>query len=89
MPVPVVGQTVVSAPDLQPLRRAIDGLDDALAGLLVCRVCLSHQAQALKVQAGLPTLDPGREAAIQRRYEQRWCGASGVARAILNLCREN
>ncbi|MCZ7637643.1 MAG: chorismate mutase [Verrucomicrobia bacterium] len=49
----------MSAPDLQPLRRAIDGLDDALTGLLVCRVCLSHQAQALKVQAGLPTLDPG------------------------------
>ncbi|MCZ7636700.1 MAG: chorismate mutase [Verrucomicrobia bacterium] len=79
----------MSVVDLQPLRRAIDGLDDALAELLVCRVCLSHQAQALKVQAGLPSLDPGREAEIQRRYEQRWCGASGVARAILNLCRED
>ncbi|MCZ7637612.1 MAG: chorismate mutase [Verrucomicrobia bacterium] len=79
----------MSAPDLQPLRRAIDGLDDALTGLLVCRVCLSHQAQALKVQAGLPTLDPGREAEIQGRYERRWCGAAVVARAILNLCRED
>ncbi|MCZ7641351.1 MAG: chorismate mutase [Verrucomicrobia bacterium] len=43
------------------LRHAIDGIDDALAGLLACRVCLSHQAQALKARAGLPALDRARE----------------------------
>ncbi len=74
---------------LQTLRRAIDGLDDALAGLLACRVCLSHQAQALKARVGLPAIDTTREAEIQHRYEQRWAGASTVARAILNLCRED
>ncbi len=74
---------------LEMLRQAIDGLDDALAGLLACRVCLSHQAQALKARVGLPAFDASREAEIQHRYEQRWCGASVVAGAILNLCRED
>ncbi|HNQ88402.1 MAG TPA: chorismate mutase [Verrucomicrobiota bacterium] len=75
--------------DLLALRHAIDGIDDALAALLVSRVCLSHQAQALKARAGLPALDRAREVEIQHRYEQRWCGASAVALAILNLCRED
>jgi chorismate mutase len=83
----------VSAPtantELLMLRQAIDGLDDALAALLVSRVCLSHQAQTLKARAGLPALDRTRELEIQHRYEQRWAGASTVARAILNLCRED
>lgn len=86
-------QTVVSASkpnaDLTTLRRAIDGIDDALAGLLACRVCLSHQAQALKARVGTPARDHDRETEIQHRYEQRWAGASVVARAILTLCRED
>jgi len=89
----LVGKTVVSATvpkaELCALRRAIDGIDDALAGLLACRVCLSHQAQALKARAGAPARDHDREVEIQHRYEQRWAGASVVARAILNLCRED
>ena len=75
--------------ELLVLRQAIDGLDDALAALLISRVCLSHQAQTLKARAGLPAFDRAREVEIQHRYEQRWCGASLVARAILNLCRED
>lgn len=75
--------------ELLMLRQAIDGLDDALAGLLACRVCLSHQAQALKARSGLPAFDRAREVEIQVRYEKRWAGASAVARAILNLCRED
>jgi len=75
--------------ELATLRRAIDGIDDALAGLLACRVCLSHQAQAFKVRAGAPARDHDREVEIQHRYEQRWCGASVVARAVLALCRED
>lgn len=75
--------------DLQTLRQAIDGLDDALVGLLVCRMFLSHQAQALKTRAGLPAFDAAREAEIQRRYDQRWYGASVIARAILNFCRDD
>lgn len=75
--------------ELLVLRHAIDGMDDALASLLACRVCLSHQAQTVKARAGLPALDRAREVEIQHRYEQRWAGASAVARAILNLCRED
>lgn len=93
MRVPVEWQAVVRAPksntDLQMLRHAIDGIDDALAGLLVCRMCLSHQAQALKARAGLPAFDADREDEIQHRYDQRWCGASVVARAILDFCRDD
>jgi chorismate mutase len=95
MLVPLERQAVVNAPspnakpELLALRRAIDGIDDALAGLLVCRMSLSHQAQALKARDGLPALDPAREVEILHRYEQRWCGASAVARAILGLCRED
>jgi len=55
MPVPVVREARVNAPtanaELLMLRQAIDGLDEALGALLVSRVCLSHQAQALKARA--------------------------------------
>ncbi len=75
-------------PELLALRGAIDGIDEALGSLLVCRVVLSHQAQRIKADAGLPILDPGREAQILHRYDQHWRGAAAVARAILTLCRE-
>jgi chorismate mutase len=93
MRIPVEWQAVVSAPnpsaELAALRRAIDAVDEALAGLLASRVCLSHQAQELKARAGLPVIDRRRELEIQHRYEQRWHGAATVARSILSLCREN
>ena len=93
MRVCVERKSLVSVPtvnaELLVLRQAIDGIDDALAALLACRVCLSHQAQALKARAGLPALDRAREVEIQHRYDLRWAGASAVARAILNLCRED
>lgn len=75
--------------ELLTLRQAIDGMDDALASLLACRACLSHQAQAVKARLGRPALDRARELEIQHRYDQRWAGASAVARAILDLCRED
>jgi len=74
---------------LGALRRAIDGVDEALANLVACRVCLSHQAQELKIRAGLPVVDAQRELEIQYRYEQHWHGSATVARAILSLCRED
>jgi chorismate mutase len=75
--------------ELAVLRHAIDGVDEALSSLVACRVCLSHQAQELKVRAGVPIRDPERELEIQYRYERRWRGGSAVAHAILNLCRED
>jgi chorismate mutase len=93
MLVPVVREARVSAPianaELLALRQAIDGVDDALASLLAYRVCLSHQAQALKARVGLPAVDPARELDIQHRYDLRWRGAAVVARAVLTLCRED
>ena len=69
MRVSVVRQTVVNAPDLQPLRQALDGLDDALIRLLTTRAALSRQAQLAKVRAGRPVLDPEREAEIASAAE--------------------
>ena len=93
MLIPLVREALVSAPttnaELLVLRQAIDGLDDALATLLASRVCLSHQAQALKARVGVPALDRVREVEIQHRYELRWRGAGNVARAILRLCHEH
>jgi chorismate mutase len=87
--VPVVRQTVMNAnADLQTVRRAIDGIDEALADLLACRICLSHHAQEMKAKAGLPVRDPAREGEICYRYDLRWRGSSAVAQAILRWCRD-
>lgn len=75
--------------DLQTVRQAIDGIDAALADLLACRICLSHQAQAIKTKSGLPIHDPNRELEVCYRYDTRWRGSSLVARAILHWCREH
>jgi chorismate mutase len=77
----------VNATDLQTLRQAIDAADDALIQLLTTRAALSRKAQEAKLQAGLPNLDPAREAAIRGRYERAAKGVSFVARAILYWCR--
>jgi chorismate mutase len=75
-------------PELQTIRRAIDALDEAMADLLACRICLSHQAQSIKSRAGLPVRDEAREVEIRYRYDLRWRGASVVAKAILDWCRD-
>lgn len=88
---PLVGQAVMNATeptmDLRSLRQALDGVDVALAGLLICRASLSRQAQAVKVQAGVPILDAVREAEVRRRYDRTAPGSGLVAQAILNWCR--
>jgi chorismate mutase len=76
-------------PELQTIRRAIDALDEAMADLLACRICLSHQAQSIKSRAGFPVRDESREEEIRYRYDLRWRGASVVARAILDWCRDD
>ncbi len=77
----------MNPPHLQPLRQAIDGLDDALVTLLACRAELSRQAQDAKTRAGVAVLDVEREAQIGRRYEHAAPGAGSVAAAILEWCR--
>ena len=87
----MVKNAVVNARDvqteLQRLRDAIDGVDDKLAALLVCRAKLSRRAQAAKRQAGVPILDCNREVEIQCRYERVAPGSASVADAIVEWCR--
>jgi len=48
-------------------RQQIEGIDRELVGLLAKRVALSKEIGAMKKVAGLPTLDPAREAEVIRR----------------------
>lgn len=49
------------------LREDIENVDRALIDLLARRVRLAREVGAAKQAAGLPTLDPVREAAVVRR----------------------
>jgi chorismate mutase len=53
--------------ELESLRAQIEAVDDRLIALLVDRVRLARQVGVAKRAAGLPTLDPRREAAVVRR----------------------
>jgi chorismate mutase len=49
------------------LRTSIEQIDQRIIDLITERVDLSRQVGTLKRTAGLPTLDPAREAAVLRR----------------------
>jgi chorismate mutase len=61
------GPPHVEHDELGAVRDVIQGLDHALIGIIAERVALARRAGALKRAAGLPTLDPSREASIVRR----------------------
>jgi predicted lipid carrier protein YhbT/chorismate mutase len=81
---------------LAPLRRGIDGLDDALLVLLAGRRRLVAAAAAVKRRHGLPMRDPAREARIFARGQglARWLAlppelAQGqLALVIDDACRQ-
>jgi len=52
---------------LMRCRQQIEGIDRELVGLLAKRVAVSKEIGAMKKVAGLPTLDPAREAEVIRR----------------------
>lgn len=54
-------------PELGRLREKIEDLDRALIGLIADRVRLAREVGTEKRAAGLPTLDPKREAAVVRK----------------------
>lgn len=56
-----------AAAELESLRAGIEAVDRQLIELLAQRVELARQAGLLKRAAGLPVLDPAREAAVVRR----------------------
>jgi chorismate mutase len=53
--------------ELSRIREEIERIDRSLIGLIAERVTLARQVGAVKRAAGLPTLDPPREAAVVRR----------------------
>lgn len=53
--------------ELAALRDGIEEIDRELIELLSRRITLARQVGAVKRRAGLPTLDPPREAAVVRR----------------------
>ena len=52
---------------LEHIRASIEQLDQRIIDLMAERVLLSQQVGSLKRAAGLPTLDPAREANVLRR----------------------
>ena len=52
--------------DLQRLRAEIERIDREIVGLVAERVRLAREVGEAKRAAGLPTLDPAREAAVVR-----------------------
>jgi chorismate mutase len=57
----------MNADSLEQVRRDIEQLDQQLIALIAHRVALSRQVGVLKRSAGMPTLDPAREASVLRR----------------------
>ena len=53
--------------ELAEIRNEIEGVDRMLIDLIARRVRLARRIGAVKRAAGLPTLDPPREAAVVRR----------------------
>lgn len=54
-------------PELAALRAEIETIDRAVVGLIAQRVAAARAVGRAKQQAGLPILDPAREAAVVRR----------------------
>ena len=61
----------VRRPALESLRARIERTDDALLVLLQRRMRLARAIGGAKLEAGLPVLDPAREARVVRRAATR------------------
>jgi len=57
--------------DIEALRAEIDGIDERIVELLEERVKLVRAIATYKAAAGLPLVDPAREAAIVARAAER------------------
>lgn len=83
-----------SQAELTSLRTEIEDLDRTLVALIARRVALARAVGLAKRTAGLPTLDPAREAAIIRRASalarEAGVGEEGVREIfwhLVGLCR--
>jgi len=73
--------------NLDELRRRIDGVDDRIHDLIVERAEIVETISALKRDAGMPALRPGREATIVRRILGRHRGHF-PRQSLLRIWRE-
>jgi chorismate mutase len=60
----------MSSEEMDRLREEIEAIDRSLIELIARRVDLAREVGRAKRAAGLPTLDPAREAAVVRRAGQ-------------------
>ena len=60
----------MGADEMDRLREEIEAIDRSLSELIARRVDLAREVGRAKRTAGLPTLDPAREAAVVRRAGQ-------------------
>jgi chorismate mutase len=60
----------MGADEMDRLREEIEAIDRSLIELIARRVDLAREVGRAKRAAGLPTLDPAREAAVVRRAGQ-------------------
>lgn len=72
------GSTESAAPALPGLRDAIREIDDELLSLLRKRLSVAGRVADAKREAGLPVLDPAREAAVVR-YAGEFARLHGLA----------
>ncbi|MFC9847864.1 chorismate mutase [Streptomyces sp. NPDC060223] len=74
--------------DISRLREQIDALDQSLLGMLRERLEASREIQRLRTGEGGSRVDSGREQSIRGRYADNLGeGGSGVAEAVLEMCR--
>jgi chorismate mutase len=77
-----------STESLDQLRGEIDRLDQELVELIAERVQVAHRAWLVKRGAGLPRLDPEREAAVVRRAVARARAMGLPAQEVRGLFRQ-
>ena len=88
MPTPsAIGTMSATPPDLEELRRRLDGIDDRLHDLLIERAEIVGQVAAQKRGGNISSYQPGREAVILRRLAARRPGRFPLA-TLLRMWRE-
>lgn len=70
---------------LEPYRRRLDGIDDAIAGLLGERFEVCREIARFKLDEGIPMMQPARVDAVRARYLARGAEAGLPAEFSANL----
>ena len=68
---PAAGPAARAASGLEPLRRRLDELDDAIARLLGERFAICREVARYKSEHEIPMMQPGRVEIVRARYAAR------------------